>query len=52
MAKYEIVAYPDEEGNKRQEAVIEARDYNDAINKAWKMFPEHHEVGAYEMKGE
>lgn len=48
MAKYEIIAYPDEEGNKRQSAVIEAKNYEDAIRKAWRMFPEYHEVGVWE----
>lgn len=52
MKKYEIVAYPDEEGNRRQEAEIEANNYQDAFNKAWRMFPEHHEIGVYEKKGE
>ena len=50
MAKWEIVAYPDEEGNKRQETTIEADNYDKAISMAWRIFPEHHEVGAYELK--
>lgn len=51
MKKYNVVAYPDEDGNKRQEAVIEAVDYRQAQIKAWKMFPEHHEIGVYEVEG-
>jgi hypothetical protein len=52
MARYEIVAYPDEEGNKRQEAIIEANNRDEAYRKAWRMFPEHHEVGVYEVGGQ
>lgn len=52
MKKYNIVAYADEEGNKRQEAFIEATDYNQAQIKAWNMFPQHHEVGVFEMEDE
>ena len=51
MKKYEVVAYPDEEGNKRQEAIIEANNQDDAYRKAWRLFPEHHEIGVYEMEG-
>ena len=51
MKKYNVVAYPDEDGNKRQEAVIDAADYTQAQIKAWKMFPEWHEVGVYEVEG-
>ena len=48
MAKWTIVAYPDEEtGGSRKSKIIEAKDYNEAINIAWKEFPEYHEVGAY-----
>lgn len=52
MAKWTIVAYPDEEmgGGSRKSKVIEAKDYNEAMNKAWREFPEYHEVGAYEVK--
>lgn len=50
MKKYNIVAYA-EEGRKRQEAFIEANDYNQAQIKAWNMFPEYHEVGVFEMEG-
>lgn len=51
MKKYNVVAYPDGEGNKRQEAVIEAADYTQAQIKAWKMFPEYHEIGVFEVEG-
>ena len=49
--KYAVIAYPNEEGNKRREAIIEAEDYNQAQLKAWKKFPEHHEIGVFEMEG-
>ena len=52
MMRYHVVAYPDEEGNKRQEAIIEANNQDDAYRKAWRLFPEHHEIGVFEMKGE
>lgn len=52
MKKYNVVAYPDGEGNKRQEAVIEAENDSQAKIKAWKMFPEYHEVGVYEVEEE
>ncbi len=52
MKKYSVVAYPDDEGNKRQEAIIEAENYTQAQTKAWNKFPEHHEVGVYELEGE
>ena len=51
MKKYNIVAYADEDGNKRQEAFIEAEDYTQAQSKAWRLFPEHHEIGVFEMEG-
>lgn len=51
MKKYNIVAYADEDGNKRQEAVIEAENHTQAQIKAWNMFPQHHEVGVYEVEG-
>lgn len=50
MKKYNVVAYPDEEGNKRKEAVIEAENDSQAKIKAWRMFPEYHEVGVYEVE--
>lgn len=51
MKKYNVTAYPDEDGNKRQEAIIEAENYTQAQAKAWRMFPEWHEVGVFEMEG-
>ena len=51
MKKYEVVAYPDEDGNKRQETVIEAENHTQAKIKAWRMFPEYHEIGVYEVEG-
>ena len=49
MAKWTIVGYPDEEtGGSKKSKVIEARDYNEAITRACKEFPEYNEVGAYE----
>lgn len=51
MKKYNIVAYADEDGNKRQEAFIEAEDYTQAQEKAWRLYPEYHEVGVFEMEG-
>ena len=49
MAKWTIVAYPDEEDQSagRKSKVIEAKDYNEAMDIAWREFPEYHEVGAY-----
>ena len=52
MKKYNVIAYADEEGNKRQEAVIEAENDSQAKIKAWKKFPAHHEIGVYEVEGE
>ena len=48
MAKYHVVAYPDEDGYLRKEAVIEARNKDEAQDKAWRLFPEYHEVGVFE----
>ena len=50
MKKYNVVAYS-EEGYKRQEAVIEAENHTQAQIKAWKMFPEYHEIGVFEVEG-
>ena len=49
MSKWTIVAYPNEEdySARRKSKVIEAKDYDEAIDKAWREFPEYHEVGAY-----
>ncbi len=50
MKKYNVIAYPDEDGNKRKEAIIEAENYTQAQIKAWKKFPAHHEIGVFEME--
>lgn len=52
MKKYEIVAYPecDEGYLPRQEKIIYAKDWDDAIDKAWCEFPEYHQVGAFEIE--
>ena len=52
MAKWTIVAYPDEEtGGSRKSKVIEAKDWDEAMRIAWDEFPEYDEVGAYEVNG-
>ena len=48
LAKYHVIAYADEDGYPRKEATIEARDKEEAHYKAWRMFPEYHEVGVFE----
>lgn len=52
MKKYTIVAYPecDEGYLPRQEKIIYAKDWDDAISKAWREFPEYHQVGAFEIE--
>ena len=52
MAKWKIVAYPDEENcsMERREKVIEAKGRYEAMEIAYKTFPEYHELGAYEIK--
>ena len=52
MKKYRVIAYADEEGNTKQRGVVEAENHAEAQRKAWEMFPEHHEVGAFEIKEE
>ncbi len=52
MKKWIIVAYTVVDGNHhlpRQEAEIYAETHAEAESKAWRMFPEYHEVGAYEV---
>lgn len=52
MKKYQVTAYGDaEEGLSRKTAQIEAKDRNDALNKAWGMFPEYHEISVSEIGG-
>ena len=52
MSKWTIVAYPDEDdycaGKKSK--IIEAENYDEAIDRAGREFLEYHEVGAYENK--
>ena len=52
MKRWTIVAYPecDEGYLPRQECEVYARSWGDAINKAWDLWPEYHEVGAYEIE--
>jgi hypothetical protein len=50
LAKYHVIAYADEDGYPRREATIEARNKDEAWDKAWRMFPEYHEVGVFEAK--
>ncbi len=52
MKKYKVIAYSDEEGNKKQIAIIKAENHTQAQIKAWKMFPGWHEIGVWEMEGE
>ena len=52
MAKWTIVAYPDEENYSagKKSKIIEAKDWDEAMDKAYREFPEYHEIGAYETK--
>lgn len=49
MKKFTVVAYPDEDGYPRKETTIEAKDAEQAKSVAWRMFPEYHEVGVFEI---
>ena len=52
MPKFVIVAYPECEGNyylPRKEKIITARDREAALDRAWREFPEYHEVNAFEV---
>lgn len=51
MKKYNVIAYPDEDGYPRRETIILANSQAEAQNKAWRLFPEYHEIGVFEMKG-
>ena len=47
--KFTVVAYADAEyGLPRKEAIITARNKDEAWAKAWRMFAEYHEVGVFE----
>lgn len=52
MAKWKITAYPDEEDYSagKKTKVINAKNYDEAIDRAWREFPEYHEVNAFEVK--
>jgi hypothetical protein len=54
MKKWTIVAYPecDEGYLPRKEAVVYAQTHGAAIRQGIRLFPEYHEVGAYEMEEE
>jgi hypothetical protein len=56
MKKWLIVAYPecDEGYLPRQEKEVYAETHAEAERKGFRLFPEYHEVGAYEIeeKGE
>lgn len=52
MKKWTIVAYAEADGSyylPRKEAEIYAETHAEAESKAWRMFPEYHEVGAFEV---
>ena len=51
MKRWTIVAYS-EEGLPRQECDIYAKYREDAMDKAWDLFPEYHEIGVYEVEEE
>ena len=51
--KWHIIAYAECEGNyylPRKEKSITARNHDEAQSKAWREFPEYHEVGAFEVE--
>ena len=53
MKKWQVVAYVKcDEGHylPRKEAIVYARDSEEALYKGWRMFPEYHEVGAFELE--
>lgn len=52
MKKWQIVAYAEhEEGYlPRKETVVEASTYELAIWQGYNIFPEYHEVGAFEIE--
>ncbi len=49
--KFTIIAYA-ENGLPRKEVIITASGKVQAWQKAWKMFPEYHEVGVFKEKEE
>ena len=53
MKVYRIIAYAEpRNGLKRDEAIVRASDHNNAISIGWKLFPEYHQIAAFEAEGE
>ena len=52
MKKWQIVAYAehDEGYLPRKEAVVYAETHREAETKGFRMFPEYHEVGVFEIE--
>ena len=52
MKKWLIVAYPehDEGCLPRQEKEVYAETHTEAERKGFRLFPEYHEIGAYEIE--
>ena len=52
MKRWIIVAYPecDEGYLPRKEAEVYAETHREAESKGWRLFPEYHEIGAYEIE--
>ena len=49
MKKYLVKAYGEEYGLPTKSAVIEAESRDEALAKAWRMFPEYEDVYAAEV---
>jgi len=49
MKKYTVVAYEDGDGLPRKGATIKAESLQQAQTEAWRMFPEYHEIGVFEV---
>jgi hypothetical protein len=47
MKRYCLVAYAGD-GLPRKEVYVMANSHKEAMNIAWRLFPEYHEVGAFE----
>lgn len=54
MSKWKIVAYPDEENFPigKKEKIVEAISRREAMQIAWRDFPEYHEIGVYPVREE
>lgn len=52
MSKWRVVAFPDEEDYSmgKKEKIVEASGRYEAIDIANRLFPEYHEIAAYEIK--